>query len=756
MAPNQSTMSSTIRSSKRGTSIPLTPPADYANMTLAMRKLIGSGCGGRIGGTKKQKLCSPLKSPSTRELFVDVPDEEEDARNEVECNRSAPKASRCIVETDPLQLLISSNCVCKLCGGGMSLTFRSIGIATTPHLECDKCEFQSVCDIETTTLPRGRHPRTSDYAVNCQHVAACISSGDGGTEAGRILGLLDLPNYATMEKHTFPTVEYMMHGKLQDVSKRALEDNLREEVRLSLLQNDDLNYTTWIEGIDSGDALELDESFYATIRGGSDMGWQKRSSGRRYDSLSGHECVFGALTRKPIMMCIKSKFCRVCTSAKRLNKVPKQHKCCANHVDSSGSMEADALLDMIHELKSKWNVHVSHLCTDDDSTMRARVRWGNEDYKRHFGNYPMVEIMKGKNKGKMRIREDTGRLKLCVPQPTFVADPSHRKKTLRNKLYALNNLPAPQKHGFGPADITRIVKNFSYFVNTMSTIDSTQWAVQGRCVLDHHFDDHANCGSFCLRKKELIEKTPEENSNKFYRSKDKDVKLYAALDQIVSGFLTQERLEEVGHGMDTQPNESLNNTIAWKAPKGKTYSGSVSLENRVCMAIATHLIGPAEYFGRCFDSMGIRMRPGTGHYLSSQAKSLTNCQVRQRKIEVKRRRNEKNFTKLRQQLAKLLSDQKAGNVYKPGVVMEVVCGEVSNKSACRCGGTDHHRTSSLKCPKNKLYAIDQLEADQQALLDLVEVAEDANEEETEDTLNEIILDDEDDLETSEEHVEVED
>jgi len=47
---------------------------------------------------------------------------------------------------------------------------------------------------------------------------------------------------------------------------------------------------------------------------------------------------------------------------------------------------------------------------------------------------------------------------------------------------------------------------------------------------------------------------------------------------------------------------------------------------------------------------------------------------------------------------------------------------------CRCGGTDHQRTSSSKCPWNKKHNIEQSEAEQHALLDNVEVDDDVQEE----------------------------
>ena len=196
MSPNQSTLRTGARSSKRATCCPPTPPVAADEMSLAMRKLLHSGCGGRIGTTnKKAKLSSPSNHPDNRQLFTDVCDdevqeEEEDQQEEQVKNGTAPKASRCDIEMQPLNTLIQHNCFCRHCGGEMNVMFKSIGIATIPHLQCGGCKLNCPSEIETTSLGRGIHPRTSDYDVNCQHVTVCIASGDGGSEAGRILGFL--------------------------------------------------------------------------------------------------------------------------------------------------------------------------------------------------------------------------------------------------------------------------------------------------------------------------------------------------------------------------------------------------------------------------------------------------------------------------------------------------------------------------------------------------------------------------------------
>ena len=115
--------------------------------------------------------------------------------------KGAPAASRSIIENESLSTLISKHTVCAQCNGAVELEFPSVCIATIPTLKClnSECSVYTIqAEIEGTSLPKTGHVRSSDYAVNCEFVAACIACGDGGTEAGRILGILDLPNYATM------------------------------------------------------------------------------------------------------------------------------------------------------------------------------------------------------------------------------------------------------------------------------------------------------------------------------------------------------------------------------------------------------------------------------------------------------------------------------------------------------------------------------------------------------------------------------
>jgi hypothetical protein len=87
-------------------------------------------------------------------------------------------------------------------------------------------------------------------------------------------------------------------------------------------------------------------------------------------------------------------------------------------------------------------------------------------------------------------------------------------------------------------------------------------------------------------------------NERYYRCKMKDAKLYQVLKTIFDHFVSLDRLQEVAHGMDTQVNESFNNTASWFAPKNKVYCGTMSLTNRIGMAIGINSLGLLGYFQR--------------------------------------------------------------------------------------------------------------------------------------------------------------
>ena len=77
-----------------------------------------------------------------------------------------------------------------------------------------------------------------------------------------------------------------------------------------------------------------------------DMGWQKRSYGRRYESSRGHAFVIGARSKGIIGIVLYSKAFRKCDAAEKRIEEAEEHECPKNFEGSSKSMEASTILKM--------------------------------------------------------------------------------------------------------------------------------------------------------------------------------------------------------------------------------------------------------------------------------------------------------------------------------------------------------------------------------------------------------------------------
>ena len=126
-------------------------------------------------------------------------------------------------------------------------------------------------------------------------------------------------------------------------------------------------------------------------------------------------------------------------------------------------------------------------------------------------------------------------------------------------------------------------------------------------------------------------------------------------------FITKEALDEVGHGHDTQVNESLNNTISWYAPKNKTYSGTWSLWNRIAIALGVHSIGAKDHFQRLLSKLGIKITPAVEHYMTKQEPTRTRRMETFKKKAVKQERNKKLHDKLKQWTEELRKSKVSGD-----------------------------------------------------------------------------------------------
>jgi hypothetical protein len=123
--------------------------------------------------------------------------------------------------------------------------------------------------------------------------------------------------------------------------------------------------------------------------------------------------------------------------------------------------------------------------------------------------------------------------------------------------------------------------------------DETQYCDAGKAVLEHHFDNHECCGAWCPRENLTEEKSKRATGTIGARPRMQRSTVYCLLSQKIERFITLDRLKEVAHFMDTQCNESFNNTAAWFAPKNKsncTVDHRVSRINRLSVAIGISML----------------------------------------------------------------------------------------------------------------------------------------------------------------------
>jgi len=597
-------------------------------------------------------------------------------------HRSVPKSTRLTLERDKLKSQMERHMKCPKCQSQVTVSFPTYCIASGSKVTCNN-SFCNFVDVTTPAqasvpIPEGASQqikRNIDWEANVLCMLAFLSVGDGGTEAGRLLGLLGLPNTTTFGPRSFGNIEEFVGPVLVQVAdKLVYETNLVEEVRLSLGdkkdENNNLLFDLWKQG-----ALEKKDWPQVTTSG--DMGWQGRSSGNAYSSLSGDAVLVGQRTRKPIAWHVMGKACSFCQGWKRgikgkNNKPIPDHDCRATWDGSSGAMEPVAILNMVVLLHQNWSVIVKDIITDDDSSMKAKFKWNNNDtmINKNLDEPPHTI----NSAGEKVVRPDKGNLPADMPEPRFLADPNHRKKSLANVLHGLESMKSAQKLTMTKMDVLRISTNFAHMVRMLPNQPGERHVECGKAVLEHHFDNHEFCGDWRSRKQ--LSQQERNQSTKCYRCKEKDAKSHYELKIRIECFITLEALLEVAHGMDAQCNESFNNVVAWIAPKNKVCSKSNSLKHRIAFALGVNALGMLGCYQNMFNMLGIMMNPSVLHYLTQMNKFRVHKIAKSKTADGKTKRVETCQRKLLEKTGRAKREKhRREGTYQPGLGMAAGCTE---------------------------------------------------------------------------------
>jgi hypothetical protein len=437
-----------------------------------------------------------------------------------------------------------------------------------------------------------------------------------------------------------------------------------------------------------------------------DMGWQRR--GMSFNSLSGHAFIIDVGTGKVIGKRTFSKKCRKCAAfglemgATSVDCPP--HNCSMNYGGSSKGMEATAALEMVKDLFENEEVQafVNEMVLDDDASTRALLSHSLRELAQKCSDFVWPVDANGK---KVPKTKDVGKLPFNHPIILFLADLTHRIRCFGKYTFGLAN--SPQKISICTmVDAYRLKRNFGYWLMSYHTEPFDIFKARSKAVVEHHFNNHTYCEDWCSMKKATS--TQAATGNLKYRSKIDNPILYKQVVEVMERFVSEEKLRECHHGFSSQKNESMNKLISRYVPKDRTFSQSMSLASRICLAVGVDSVGHESYYKRLLGNMNISLPKNTTIMLRNMKKKRDYDRFYQAQPHRKRKRANLKFAKMKDGLKKQMADKATGLNYQSGLNMmtQTADGEGAGVLNCTakpavlckfCGSSTHKTRRSKNC-----------------------------------------------------------
>ena len=145
-------------------------------------------------------------------------------------------------------------------------------------------------------------------------------------------------------------------------------------------------------------------------------------------------------------MVLYSKACRKCESAEKKGEEAEEHEYPKNFEGSSKSMEAVAILKMVEDAYYNRFFIIDVIVSGNDSTMRAVLK------------HPIIGV-----RGQV-LKTLKGKPDVKIPEPYFLANPSHRIKVVAKHIFYIVNDSKAQRYGCTRADAIRLKKYWGYMI----------------------------------------------------------------------------------------------------------------------------------------------------------------------------------------------------------------------------------------------------------------------------------------------------
>ena len=637
-----------------------------------------------------------------------------DVLDEMTVNRNV------ILPLDQLLRFIEDNFICRRCNRRLT---KSEDIRDIPPLGLEVfglavgLNFKCGCGVKDSLRPAvvpsampklltlqngdpfGTRVNAGDFEINRRYHMGLQLCGDGRQEGKIIAGMLNL-NLNPM-KNKWTAVQELIGKVIIGVGEEILEENLHIECLLS--------------PIGDGGRRALDVA--------SDTRWDKRGSGRTYNSLSGCSVAFGLRSQLPIGIEAMSSVCIKCTKGTEHD----EDTCPKNYDGSAKGMEASGAAKIACKLFLNENdkCYIAQLVTDDDSSVRKilthsyqdlidALQWTVDDWPRYGPD------------GKGKKKPDNGLLPLLHAAIKFLADKGHRNCGYSRVIFTEAQKSKANGCGCTKIDAERMKRRMSWTLRLHSGGTFEEFVRAVLAVLEHHFNNHEHCGDWCksAREEQGTEEEMRERGLRF-RCKEKDAKLYDFMKTHHESFMEEAKLRQLWHQYDTNLVEAFNKFLTKFLRKDKTWCQTIENKARCMVAVGLQSIGYRQFYARVFSRTGIDILEDdmTSLFLRKEDADKLWRSVRRRKETTKINRMRDHYRKLREGVAKLKADNKKALSYESGMMGPE--GEDSNEDTIiqpqvkrkrrgtkrkrtnddvpcvHCGIPGHSRTNHFECLKNK-------------------------------------------------------
>ena len=328
-----------------------------------------------------------------------------------------------------------------------------------------------------------------EFEVNVRAMMSSFYGGTGGADIANIGSFFGVPGGKSWER-AFSRHSPSMCKLITSVISGVMDASLKNEIKATIseklegMTKDEINIAT--KAYFDKDTENIPDAIKKLgIAVSYDMGWQKRATGKIYDSMSGHGFMIGCRTGNIIGFKVKSKTCSVCSKANFQNIPTEEHGCRINYEGSSGGMEAQVALELCITLHddSGYNIYVEYIVSDDDSTMRAHLQYEDDSAK--------------------------GKLPTHIPVPTFLADPSHRVKVMSSPIFKLAQGETKDPRQCKKIDALRIKKYIGCYIYQNRNLPISEMIKKAKAPIEHLFNCHEWCDPEWCWAKQLDAKQHE-------------------------------------------------------------------------------------------------------------------------------------------------------------------------------------------------------------------------------------------------------